>query len=81
MTSSPSTASVVTGSNVRAEMARKGLTQTTLARHLGISQVAVSTRLRGVTAFDVNELTTVAAVLDVPLATLLPTEPAAPTGT
>ena len=66
-----------TGANVRAEMARRGVSQTTLAENIGMSQAQVSKRLRGVIAFDINELHTVAAVLDVPLATLLPSDDAA----
>lgn len=64
--------SVLTGSNVKAEMARKGVNQTALAVALGISQPQVSARLRGVVPFDVNELHAVAAFLGVPIATLLP---------
>ena len=67
MTNTPSAAA---GANVRAEMARKGLTQATLARHLGLSQAAVSARIKGRTPFDINELVIVATVLDVPLAAL-----------
>ena len=65
------TPSGATGANVRAEMARQGVTQMVLARKIGISQAAVSARLRGTTPFDINELTAIAAVLGVPLATLL----------
>lgn len=51
-------------------MARRGLSQTALAGHIGKSQTAVSKRLKGETPFDINELATVAAVLGVPLAAL-----------
>lgn len=61
-----------TGKNVRAEMARAGVTQAALAAELGISQAAVSARLLGRTPFDINELTAVADALNVPLTTLLP---------
>lgn len=71
MTSTPSTPSATAGANVRAEMARKGMTQTTLARHLGFSQVALSARLRGVTPFDLDELVRCAEVLGVALDHLL----------
>ena len=64
--------SVQIGANVRAEMARRGLTQTALADRLHISQTQVSARLRGRVPFDVNELTRVAEVLGVSLSTLLP---------
>lgn len=62
MTSSPT---ALTGANVRGEMARKGVTQVDLASALGVSQAAVSARLRGVTPFDINELATIAALLGV----------------
>ena len=65
------TASATTGANVRAEMARRGLSQTALAGHLGLSQTAVSARLRGLTPFDINELVLTAEVLGVPLGVLL----------
>jgi transcriptional regulator with XRE-family HTH domain len=61
-----------TGSNVRAEMARRGVSQTKIATHLNLSQAAVSARLRGVTPFDINELVKVSEFLDVPLEALLP---------
>lgn len=61
-----------TGRNVRAEMARAGVTQATIAAALGLSQAAVSARLLGKTPFDVNELTVIAGVLGVAAADLLP---------
>ena len=67
----PTTPSAATGANVRAEMARCGVTQTTLARKIGLSQTAVSARLKGRTPFDINELVLIAQVLGVPLDTLL----------
>lgn len=69
MTPSPSTQ---TGANVRAEMARRGVSQVKLAAALGLSQPSVSARLRGITPFDVDELHAVAAFLGVPLSALLP---------
>ena len=62
------------GQNVRAEMARKAITQAQLGTELGMSQTAVSARLRGLIPFDVNDLTTTAEFLDVTVADLLPTE-------
>lgn len=41
-------------------MARRGITQTMLAAHLGLSQAAISKRLRGETPVDVNELASIA---------------------
>jgi transcriptional regulator with XRE-family HTH domain len=71
------TPAIQTGANVRAEMARRGVTQQTLAAHLNLPQSAVSNRLRGKTAFNVNELAAAAAFLGVPLSALLPVEVAA----
>lgn len=68
MTSTPT---AVTGANVRAEMARRGVSQTTLAAVLGVTQPQVSARLRGIVPFNVNELHAVAAFLDVSVGDLL----------
>ena len=68
MTTTPT---ATTGVNVRAEMARRGVTQMTLARKIGLSQAAVSARLKGKTPFDINELVQIAVALDVPLDALI----------
>lgn len=60
------------GLEVRGEMLHQGKSQTELAMALGITQQAFSRRLLGKVAFDVNELTTLAAVLDVDVQQLLP---------
>jgi transcriptional regulator with XRE-family HTH domain len=65
------TATHLAALNVRGEMARKGFTQTRVASALGVSQASVSARLRGVTPFSIDELVTLAQVLDVPLDRLL----------
>jgi transcriptional regulator with XRE-family HTH domain len=57
--------------NVRAEMARKGVTQQKLAVHLDWSQAAISRRLSARVAFNVDELARIAAFLAVPLSALL----------
>lgn len=62
------------GANVRAEMARRGVSQAKLAAALGLSQPSISARLRGVTPFDVDELHAVADFLDVSAASLLPAD-------
>lgn len=62
--------------SVRAEMARKNLSQRALAEVLGITQSAVSARLRGAVAFDVDELGAVASALDIPIQDLIPQEAA-----
>lgn len=61
-----------TGRNVRAEIARKGMTQAEIAAAVGISQSQLSKRLRGSIPFDINELSSIAAVLGVPLGDLIP---------
>lgn len=68
-----------TGANVKAEMARAGIGQVQLAARLGLSQTAVSSRLRGVVAFNVDELAAVARVLEVPISALVADEPATTT--
>lgn len=50
------TPTAVAGRNIRAEMSRRGLSQTAVATRLGISQAAMSARIRGVTPFDLNEV-------------------------
>lgn len=66
------TPTALVGANVRAEMARRGIVQAQLAAQLGMAQQSLSARLAGRIPFDINELTLVAGVLDVPLGTLLP---------
>jgi len=60
------------GATVRAELRRRKVTQAQLAKVLGLSQMAVSRRLTGSVAFDVNELAATAGYLGVDLASLLP---------
>lgn len=64
------------GANVRAEMARRGISQVAIASKLGLPQTSVSKRLRGEVAFNVDELAAVADHLSVPLAALLAEQPA-----
>jgi transcriptional regulator with XRE-family HTH domain len=68
MTNTPS---AIVGANIRAEMARRGISQAALAKKIGKSQAAVSARLRGTTPVDVNELNAIAGHLGVDPATLL----------
>lgn len=51
-------------------MTRKNCTQESVAKALGVSQAAVSRRLRGTVDFTVTELAIVAELLEVPAATL-----------
>jgi transcriptional regulator with XRE-family HTH domain len=57
--------------NIRAEMARRSIRQIVLAQRLGLSQAAISRRLKGETEFSVAELLVVAELLGVPAASLL----------
>lgn len=50
---------------VRAELARKQMSQVALAEHLGVAQATVSRRLTGEVPFDVAELGQVAEILGV----------------
>jgi transcriptional regulator with XRE-family HTH domain len=66
--------------NVRAEMARRSVRQVALAKHLGLSQAAVSRRVNGETEFSVAELLAVAELLGVSAASLLGEDVAATAG-
>lgn len=52
-------------------MARYGVVQLDLQRVLGLSQTAVSKRLRGLTPWDINELAAVAEFFRMPLGELI----------
>jgi transcriptional regulator with XRE-family HTH domain len=62
--------------NIRAEIARAGLTQAVLATQLDMSQPTLSRRLAGEADWSVRELVRLAEILGVPLSTFLPTEKA-----
>ena len=55
---------------VRAWMARRGVRQESLAAKMGLSQSALSMRLRGRTRWTINDLAAVSEALDVPMAAL-----------
>jgi transcriptional regulator with XRE-family HTH domain len=57
--------------NVRAELARKRISQTQIAEHLGVSRQNVAQRLNGRVDFRVGELIAIAALLDIPAAAFL----------
>jgi transcriptional regulator with XRE-family HTH domain len=57
--------------NVRAELARKRITQMEVAACLGVSRQNVSQRLNGRVDFRVSELVAIAGLLDIPAAALL----------
>jgi transcriptional regulator with XRE-family HTH domain len=73
--SNPTYASRVADS-VRAEMARRKITQTELAESLGMTQPAISRRMSGAVPFDTEELGRIADLLGVPMSVLFG-EPAA----
>ena len=53
--------------NIRAEMARSGLTQQDIAARIGKTRQAVSRRLTGLTEFRLDELEQIADLLGMPL--------------
>lgn len=57
---------------VRAEIARKQISQDKLAAQVGCSRQSLNRRLTGATPFDVAELAAIAAALDVPVTAFLP---------
>lgn len=57
--------------NVRAEMARQRISQVKLAETLCVSQPAISRRLSGRVALNVEELARIADILGVPVAELV----------
>ncbi len=57
--------------NVRAELARRGISQTALAAKLQKSQPFVARRLSGRVALDVEDLAGIAAVLEIPMTELI----------
>lgn len=59
---------------VRAEMARRRMTQRQLAEIMGISQPQVMQRLTGKLGFRLAELEHLAKALDVPVARFLPAD-------
>lgn len=60
-------------SEVRALMGRRRISQTRLAKALGMSQSALSRRLTGVQPFDTDDLYKLAALFDVEVTALLGT--------
>lgn len=63
--------------NVRAEVARRGMSARKLALALDVPASTLSRRLNGTVPFDVDELAAVAAVLAVPLHVLYGEQPTA----
>lgn len=71
------TPTAVAGRNIRAEMSRRGLSQTAVANRLGLSQASMSARLRGVTPFDLNEVVQLADLFGMTVDQLLVDVPTA----
>lgn len=65
-------------SAVRVEMARNSLRQADLAEALGLSQQAVSRRLKGLVSFDADELVTLASLFGVSASALIDPHQAVP---
>lgn len=60
-----------TAAAVRAELARRKISGSELARHLGWTRSSGWRRISGAQAFTVDELAAVAEYLDVPMSALL----------
>ncbi len=58
--------------NIRAELGRQNKTRAALAREMGVTEMWLSRRVNAQTPFTVDDLATIAAALDVPMADLLP---------
>lgn len=73
------TAQGIVSGNVRAEMARRKISQKQLGKALGLTQAAVSKRLRDITPWSVPELEATADLLGMDVSQLLaaPAEPTA----
>ncbi|WP_131822726.1 helix-turn-helix domain-containing protein [Mycobacteroides chelonae] len=63
-----------TASNVRAEMARIGESQSSLSPKLGMSQQALSRRLSARVPFTIDELSQIAVELGVSMSALTPAD-------
>lgn len=57
---------------VRANLARRGKTKVWLAKQLKISTATLHRRLAGDSSFSLDEISTIAESLDIPVSTLLP---------
>lgn len=59
--------------NIRAEVARRGVSQSALAAALNLTQSAVSRRLSGAVEFSASELAAIAQFLNVPVSAFFET--------
>lgn len=64
--------------NVRAEVARRGASQALIGQTLGLTQQAVSRRIRGDVEWTASELANLADLLELPVDALLGTRAGAP---
>lgn len=69
MTTTSATAAT---SSIRAEAARRNLSQRELAEHLGISQAALSRRMSGANPWDLDELDRLASLFGMDARDLIP---------
>jgi len=67
----PLTAGQRIGALIRARARQKNMNQAQLGLALGLAQSRISDRLRGVIAFNVDELAAIADLLDIPFADLV----------
>jgi transcriptional regulator with XRE-family HTH domain len=65
----------VTFPSLRAELARRGMTQNDMARILGCSQGHISARMAGRAPWRVSDLAKIARYMGVPLAVILDDDP------
>ena len=76
----------IVAENIRTESARRGFSQSAIAREVGMSQPAVNQRWRGVTRWQLDELDSLARLFGVSVAYLVsdnapvPTAVVPPTG-
>jgi transcriptional regulator with XRE-family HTH domain len=73
--------SATVASEVRAEMARQGVSHRALAEHLGLPQTSVTKRLNGKIEFDISELERTAQFLGVPVTNFLTSPERSPAAT
>lgn len=67
----PQSPTSIVGANVRAEMARRQISQHTVGDHLGLSQTGISKRLAGTIPFDINEVVALAHLFQIDVTALL----------
>lgn len=71
----PSEIHEAVAAEVRAELARQQMSQSELARRLGVNQPWISRRLIGTVPLDVRELAQIAEILRIPTTRFFPPPP------